>query len=117
MERSDDIRACVVCVNISCLVDGSQELVDALRERLAGTDVEVKTEVCLGACGLGPNMVLYPRGTWLSPVRPDDIDDTVAHIKGGPVPERLLGHVPLDLQELILSVLDASLGTSATATS
>lgn len=112
MERPDDIRACIVCVNVSCLVDGSQELVDALRERLTDSDVEVRTEVCLGACGLGPNMVLYPRGTWLSPVRRDDIDDTVTHIRGGPVPERLLGHVPADLQELILSVLDASHGST-----
>jgi NADP-reducing hydrogenase subunit HndC len=109
VERPDEIRACIVCVNVSCLMDGSQELVDALQKRLAGSGVDVKTEVCLGACGQGPNLVLYPRGTWLCPVQLRDVDDVVAGIQGGPMPERLLGHIDPDLQEMILSVLDAGM--------
>ena len=109
MSRADGINSCIVCINVTCLSDGSDALVNALKEKLDGSGVEVKTEVCLGACGLGPNMVLYPRGTWLSPVQMSDIDDIVAHCKGGPVPERLLDHVEKDLQEMILSVLDAAL--------
>lgn len=109
MNRPNEIRACIVCVNVTCLADGSEDLVEALKQRLAGDSVEVKTEICLGACGLGPNMVLYPRGTWLSAVQLADVEDIVAHVRGGPVPERLLDHVDRDLQEMILSVLDAGM--------
>ncbi|HEY3117155.1 MAG TPA: (2Fe-2S) ferredoxin domain-containing protein [Chloroflexota bacterium] len=108
MARTEEVTSLIVCINVTCLSDGSDQLVTALKEKLADSNVQVKTEVCLGACGLGPNMVLYPRGTWLSPVQMTDIDDIVSHIKGGPVPERLLNHVEKDLQEMILSVLDAA---------
>lgn len=109
MQRPNEIRTCIVCVNVTCLSDGSQDLVEALMERLEGSGVEVKTEICLGACGLGPNMVLHPRGTWLSAVKMSDVDDIVAHIKGSPAPDRLLNHVEKGLQEMILSILDAGL--------
>ena len=108
-ERPVEIRNCVVCVNVTCVMDGSRQILEALRARLEDSQVTVREEVCLGACGQGPNVLLHPRGTWLSPVRLDDVEDIVAHIHGGPAPDRLLGHIPPDLHEMILSILDSLL--------
>jgi (2Fe-2S) ferredoxin len=110
MSHSDEIRSCHVCVNISCREWGSEALVEALRERLADTDVAVKTHICFGNCWKGPNIVLYPEGTWYSDVKLGDVDDIVEHIRGGAKVERLIQPVDPQLVELTLSLLDVGLG-------
>ena len=109
MDRPDEIRSCHVCVNISCAEGGSEALLDTLTARLAGSGVEVKTHICFGACWMGPNIVLYPQGTWYSNVQPGDIDDIVAHIQGGEPVERLIHSLDPQLHELVISILDAGL--------
>ena len=113
MSRSQEINACFVCVNISCREWGSEALVEALRERLAGTDVQVKTHICFGNCWKGPNIVLYPEGTWYADAKLEDVDDIVAHVKGGPKAERLAQSVDPGLLELTLSLLDVGCNRAA----
>jgi len=43
-----------VCTNVSCLVNGGPELLEALRAHLGGTDVLVEEVECLAACDLAP---------------------------------------------------------------
>jgi (2Fe-2S) ferredoxin len=107
MNRPDEIKRCYVCVNVTCLADGSEGLFAALKDRLEARGIEVRKEICLGACGMGPNIVMHPKGTWYSAVQPGDIDDIVAHVQGGPAPERLLNRIEPDLVEMILGVLDS----------
>lgn len=109
MNRPDEIRSCIVCVNVSCLEGGSEALFEALKERLDGSGIEMKTEICFGGCGFGPNIIAHPKGTWYSGVQLEDVDDIVAHIKGGPTPQRVLNPVDPQLHEMILSLLDAGL--------
>jgi len=107
MNRSDEINSCYVCVNLSCAEAGSEALVDALAQRLEGSGVEVKTHICFGACWTGPNIVLYPEGTWYSNVEAGDVDDIVAHIRGGPPVERRINNSDPDLHQLVLEILES----------
>jgi len=110
VDRPQEINSCYVCVNISCAECGSQALAKTLAEELDGSGVEVKTHICFGACWMGPNIVLYPQGTWYSNVQAGDLDDIIAHIRGGEPVERLLNSIDPQLHELVVSILDAGLG-------
>jgi (2Fe-2S) ferredoxin len=109
VSRSPEIKTCYVCVNLSCAEGGSQAIATNLAERLAGTDVAVKTQICFGACWMGPNIVLHPNGTWYSNVQLGDLDEIVAHIQGGAPVDRLIDKVDPTLHELVISILDAGL--------
>ena len=67
-----------------------------LREKL-GEDYEDRVRLtktlCLGMCGLGPNMVVYPEGVWYKGVKLRDIPEIVEqHLIGGVPVERLILH-------------------------
>jgi (2Fe-2S) ferredoxin len=111
VDRPNEIRTCLVCVNVYCAEGGSRELRADLQERLTetGSPVQVQEYVCFGACTMGPNLVLHPEGTWYMGVQPGDLDEIVAHIQGGPPVERLTKRVEPVLHELILDILDAEL--------
>ncbi len=79
-----------VCVNTSCRGGGSVAIRDALAAKLAGGVGEVREQVCFGACWMGPNVVLYPQGTWYCGVAAEDVDEIVAHLQGGEPVERLI---------------------------
>ena len=109
MERSDEIEVCLVCHNVDCRMRGSEEVGEAIAQRLAeaGSSVAVKPYLCFGACTEGPNVVLYPQGTWYSGVQPGDAEAVAQHILGGPAVERLTEGIDPDLRELILEILDS----------
>ncbi|MGH2954305.1 MAG: NAD(P)H-dependent oxidoreductase subunit E [Solirubrobacterales bacterium] len=44
----------LVCHNISCWMNGADELLDAFRAAAAGEDVDVRGFECLGACDVAP---------------------------------------------------------------
>ena len=53
--------------------------------------VKITKTLCLGQCGLGPNMVVYPEGVWYKGVKPKDIPEIVdEHLIGGRPVERLM---------------------------
>ena len=109
MDRPDEILSCHVCVNVTCAFFGSEQMAEALTAQIDGTGVEVKRVICFGGCDTAPNIVLHPKGTWYSRVQPNDIDDIVAHIKGGEPVTRLIGPIDPKLYELIMSLMDLGL--------
>lgn len=80
----------------SCFNIGAQEALAALNHELekAGVsdDVQITTCGCLGICGKGPNMVIYPEGTWYTGLNTQRISKIVNdHIVGNnPVEEFMI---------------------------
>lgn len=76
-----------------CRLEGSDEVRAALKEavKAAGLakELRVTKSGCLGQCGHGPNMVLWPENAWYAHARVEDVPAIMAHLQGGPVVERL----------------------------
>ena len=49
---------CGVCLGTSCFVRGAERLMALLTDRLASSDWQLESLGCLGACGLGPLLVV-----------------------------------------------------------
>ena len=111
MSRSKEIKTCLVCTNVDCASRGSTVLLEEFKGRLtdAGSAVEVKPYLCFGACQEGPNIVLYPEGTWYMGVQKDDVGEIVGHMLGGEPVERLTKRVDPALRDLILEILDSGM--------
>ncbi|MPZ14228.1 MAG: hypothetical protein GEU73_07355 [Chloroflexi bacterium] len=111
MSRSNEIRTCLVCTNVDCASRGSAQLLDEITQRLAvaGNSIQVKSYLCFGACQDGPNMVLYPEGTWYMGVQQSDVDEIIAHIQGGEPVSRLTEKVDPALRDLILDILESGM--------
>jgi (2Fe-2S) ferredoxin len=77
----------LVCVNRDCAERGSVALVTALRARVkeAGreADIRVTKTACMGRCGEGPTVAVYPDGVWYRAVQPADaaalVDEHLLH--------------------------------------
>jgi (2Fe-2S) ferredoxin len=71
----------LVCGNVDCADGGSIPLIDALRRALkdAGRqdDIRVTRTSCMGRCGEGPTVAVYPDGIWYRKVRPEDAEEVV----------------------------------------
>lgn len=66
-------RHAFVCVNAeSCALDGAEAVHQAMKERLRAAgrkeDLRVNKAGCLGQCGHGPLVVVYPDNVWYSHV-------------------------------------------------
>jgi (2Fe-2S) ferredoxin len=111
MARSKEIKNCLVCTNIDCASRGSPAILEEIKQKLAdaGTGVDARSYLCFGACQDGPNIVLYPEGTWYMGVKQSDVDDIVAHILGGPTVDRLTERVDPALRDLILEILESGM--------
>jgi len=77
-----------------CGARGSAKVIEALREEVAaqGISNEVQITACgsIGLCERGPNMIVYPEGTWYSNVQPEDVPEIVrTHFQMGRVVEGL----------------------------
>jgi (2Fe-2S) ferredoxin len=107
VSRPEDIERCYVCVNVSCEAYGSREILNGLKAELDGSDVEVRSIVCFGACEHAPNVLLYPNGTWYSHAQASDVPDMLAHIRGGEPVERLIHRIDPQLRELIMGLIDS----------
>jgi sirohydrochlorin cobaltochelatase len=72
-------RHVLVCVNRDCLDRGSLGVLNALRARLrdAGMERTVRTTrvMCMGRCGEGPAVAVYPDGIWYRRVATDDVPE------------------------------------------
>ncbi len=89
----------------SCGAKGSDQVAMKFQEELMkrGLDTKVLLSVtgCLGACELGPVVVVYPDGVWYGNVKPEDVPEIVEKhlIEGQPV-ERLRITHPLEQMAL-----------------
>ena len=111
MARSKEINYCLVCTNVDCASRGSKDMLEQFKEKLAaaGSPIDVKSYLCFGACQDGPNIVLYPEGTWYMGVQHSDVDEIVGHMLGGEPVTRLTERVDPGLRDLILEILESGM--------
>ncbi|MFQ5781013.1 MAG: ferredoxin, partial [Nitrospiria bacterium] len=89
-----------VCTGPDCRQDGAEDTLLALQKSLQEKNIEKRVRVtlclCLGQCGNGPNMVLYPEGIWYGRLDEREIDGLVQKhlIEGKPLSH--LVRVPSD---------------------
>lgn len=89
-----------VCTGPTCSQEGAEETLQALQKRLKKRNLNKKVRVtlcrCLGQCGDGPNMVVYPEGTWYAKLGEKEIDQVVReHLVDGNQVNDLM-HTPVD---------------------
>ncbi len=87
--RRFELHAFVCVSDSACAMDGPaveirKRLKAKLREAGMKEDVRINQSGCLGQCGHGPMMVVYPEGVWYSHLTLDDADRIwEEHILGG----------------------------------
>ncbi|HEU4730730.1 MAG TPA: CbiX/SirB N-terminal domain-containing protein [Kofleriaceae bacterium] len=91
-------RHVLVCANADCAERGSVALLAALRRRIkdAGRDhdIRVTRTHCMGRCGEGPTVAVYPDGIWYRGVTERDAAELVHdHLLGGRLVGRLVDHI------------------------
>src|ERR1700722_20563010 len=72
----------VVCTSgKTCAEQGSETVCENLKEKIK--DLGLKKTIrgnksgCLGQCGAGPMVVVYPQGNWYCQVSKRDVDDII----------------------------------------
>jgi sirohydrochlorin ferrochelatase/(2Fe-2S) ferredoxin len=88
----------LVCANADCAERGSVKLLLALRRRVqqAGRelDIRVTRTHCLGRCGEGPTVAVYPDGIWYRGVTEADAGELVdEHLLGDRLVSRLVDNI------------------------
>jgi sirohydrochlorin ferrochelatase/(2Fe-2S) ferredoxin len=88
----------LVCTNADCADRGSISLLDELRRQLkdAGIerDIRVTRTGCMGRCGEGPTVVVYPDGIWYRGVRREDAGVLLSdHLLGDKLVARLVDSI------------------------
>ena len=83
-----------VCMGGDCKKRGSKDIRKALKAELRTSglldDARIDTVDCLGLCEHGPNVVVYPEGTWYLGLQEADVPEVVEqHLKGGAPAARL----------------------------
>jgi sirohydrochlorin cobaltochelatase len=70
-----------VCTNQTCAADGSPAVLERLRQETRDSDVcdvRITRSSCLGRCGEGPMVTVYPDGVWYGGVEQDDAERIVS---------------------------------------
>ena len=84
----------LICKGGDCKKRGSKTVRGALKDELRAQgmnrDVRIDSVDCLGLCKHGPNLIVYPGGTWYLGVTENDIPELVQeHLKEGDPVEHL----------------------------
>lgn len=85
----------LVCKGTGCTASGSEPIIDAFQKEIEkkglSKEVKVVQTGCLGLCELGPNVLIYPEGSYYCRVKPEDVAEIVEeHLIKGRIVERLL---------------------------
>jgi len=88
----------LVCGNADCVERGSLGLLEALRREVKGNgtarEIKVTRTACMGRCGEGPTVAVYPDGVWYRRVGEQDASEIVTeHLIG----DRLVGRLVDDI--------------------
>jgi len=88
----------LVCGNVDCAAGGSIPLIEALRRLVkeAGrqADIRVTRTSCMGRCGEGPTLAVYPDGIWYRQVSEGDAAELVReHLLGDRLVARLVDNI------------------------
>ncbi len=77
----------------SCGPQGTQECMmrfaDEIGKRNLWDKVMMASTSCLGPCGPGVTVVIYPEGTWYWGIKPDDVPEIIDALGEGRRVERL----------------------------
>ncbi len=84
----------LVCTSGDCKKRGAKDIRKTLKDELRSAgllgEVRIDTVDCLGLCKHGPNVVVYPRGTWYVGLEKDAVPEIVErHLKDDEPVERL----------------------------
>jgi (2Fe-2S) ferredoxin len=87
-----------VCGNVDCADGGSIALIDSLRRLIKASgrqeDIRVTKTSCMGRCGEGPTVAVYPDGIWYRAVREADAGELVReHLLGDRLVSRLVDNI------------------------
>ena len=97
----------LICKGTGCTASGSQEVMEAFEKEIKKRDLDKEVRVvqtgCLGLCELGPNVLIYPEGSYYCRVKAEDIQIVEEHLIKGES-ERLLykEHSPKNACVLLL---------------
>ncbi|MFT5587564.1 MAG: sirohydrochlorin cobaltochelatase [Cognaticolwellia sp.] len=88
----------LVCVNRDCVDRGSLAALSRFRQRIRadGKRKQIQTTrvMCMGRCGEGPAVCVYPEGVWYRGVSPEDADEIYdQHLLGNRPVGRLIDQV------------------------
>lgn len=88
----------LVCGNVDCADAGSIALIATLRRLLKETgreqDIRVTRTSCMGRCGEGPTVAVYPDGIWYRGVKETDAKELVEeHLLGDRLVSRLVDNI------------------------
>ncbi len=87
----------LVCANADCAERGSIALLETLRRRLKALsrdDIRVTRTSCMGRCGEGPTVAVYPDGIWYRGVTEKDAEELVRdHLLGDRLVARLVDNI------------------------
>jgi (2Fe-2S) ferredoxin len=88
----------LVCGNVDCAARGSIALVETLRRTLKDAgherDIRVTRTSCMGRCGEGPTVAVYPDGVWYRGVGHADAEELVRdHLLGDRLVARLVDNI------------------------
>ncbi|MGB9578012.1 MAG: NADH-quinone oxidoreductase subunit NuoF, partial [Halothiobacillaceae bacterium] len=89
----------LICAGGACITSGEKSVKDVLALELARNGIQEEVQIietgCMGACDLGPIVVVYPEGTFYQKVTPENAGLIVSEhlVKGRTVPG-LLYHGP-----------------------
>jgi len=70
-----------VCTNQTCAADGAPAVLERLRQSVRDSehcDARITRSSCLGRCGEGPMVAVYPDGVWYGGVEGDDAERIVS---------------------------------------
>jgi sirohydrochlorin cobaltochelatase len=88
----------LVCANADCADRGSLAVLDEIRRRVKhagrGRDIRVTRTSCMGRCGEGPTVVVYPDGIWYRNVKSSDAGELVKeHLFADRIVARLVDNI------------------------
>jgi sirohydrochlorin cobaltochelatase len=88
----------LVCTNADCAERGSVPLVTSLRRAVADAgrtqDIRITRTGCMGRCGEGPAVAVYPDGIWYRAVAETDAEELVReHLLQDRLVARLVDHI------------------------
>jgi sirohydrochlorin cobaltochelatase len=88
----------LVCTNVECAARGSISLLIMMRRlvKKAGRsrDIRVTKTMCMGRCGEGPAVAVYPDGVWYRSVQAQDAQDLVnEHLLNDRLVSRLVDNI------------------------
>lgn len=79
----------MVCYSSGCESINSKAVYEKFLE-FADGNLKVCKTGCLGLCGLGPNVLIYPGEIFYNRVKPEDVEEIVGKTRAGEVVARLL---------------------------